>query len=90
MSHEKPINYKSDNNLPSDLDRNHTFFLLVDDGTKGRFGGEIEFRAMLEPQLRRKWPLQNTKEPEANKESKTEELTPIVSIVIGGGPGTIK
>ncbi|XP_073710897.1 transient receptor potential cation channel subfamily M member 2-like [Misgurnus anguillicaudatus] len=30
------------------LDENHTHFLLVDDGTHGRYGGEIELRARLE------------------------------------------
>ena len=30
------------------LDHNHTHFLMVDDGTEGKFGGEIEFRARLE------------------------------------------
>lgn len=30
------------------LDHNHTHFLLVDDGTEGKYGGEIEFRSRLE------------------------------------------
>lgn len=30
------------------LDHNHTHFILVDDGTDGKFGVEIEFRAKLE------------------------------------------
>lgn len=30
------------------LDNNHTHFILVDDGTVNRYGGEISFRASLE------------------------------------------
>ena len=30
------------------LDHNHTHFILVDDGTESKFGGEIEFRSKLE------------------------------------------
>ena len=35
------------------LDPNHTHFILVDDGTEGQFGKEIEFRALLEAELRK-------------------------------------
>ena len=35
------------------LDPNHTHFILVDDGSEGQFGKEIEFRAHLEAELRR-------------------------------------
>lgn len=30
------------------LEPNHTEFIFIDDGTKGKYGGEIEFRARLE------------------------------------------
>ena len=30
------------------LEPNHSEFIFVDDGTKGKYGGEIEFRARLE------------------------------------------
>lgn len=30
------------------LDSNHTHFLLVDDGTQGQYGVEIELRTLLE------------------------------------------
>lgn len=36
------------------LDHNHTHFLLVDDGTEGIFGGEIEFRSHLESYISEK------------------------------------
>lgn len=35
------------------LDPNHTHFILVDDGSEGQFGKEIEFRAHLEAELRK-------------------------------------
>ena len=36
------------------LDHNHTHFIMVDDGTEGHFGKEIEFRAQLERYLSEK------------------------------------
>lgn len=30
------------------LDNNHSHFILVDDGTVGKYGGEIPFRASLQ------------------------------------------
>ena len=30
------------------LDNNHSHFILVDDGTEGKYGGEIPFRASLQ------------------------------------------
>ena len=30
------------------LDNNHSHFLLVDDGTEGKYGGEIDFRLSLQ------------------------------------------
>ena len=36
------------------LDHNHTHFIMVDDGTEGNFGKEIEFRAQLERYLSEK------------------------------------
>lgn len=30
------------------LDHNHTHFLLLDNGTEGKFGQEIKFRSLLE------------------------------------------
>ena len=30
------------------LDNNHSHFILVDDGTEGKYGGEIAFRASLQ------------------------------------------
>ena len=36
------------------IDNNHSHFLLVDDGTEGEYGGEIEFRARLQKFLANK------------------------------------
>ena len=33
------------------LDNNHSHFLLVDDGTEGKYGGEIDFRLSLQKYL---------------------------------------
>jgi hypothetical protein len=35
------------------LDPNHTHFILVDDGSEGAYGKEIEFRAHFEAELRK-------------------------------------
>jgi hypothetical protein len=37
---------------PVALDPNHSFFILVDDGTENKFGGEIEFRSNFETMVR--------------------------------------
>ena len=37
----------------AELDPNHNFFLLVDDGSSGSFGKEISFRAKFENELRK-------------------------------------
>lgn len=55
-----------------DLDSNHNFFILVDDGTVHKYGGEIDMRTALE------------------REFSTAQRTPIVTIVIQGGPNTIR
>ncbi len=40
-------------NIDVELDPNHTHFILVDDGSCGAYGKEIEFRAKLENELRK-------------------------------------
>ncbi|EGD78998.1 hypothetical protein PTSG_01969 [Salpingoeca rosetta] len=40
--------FDKDDVQPVPLDPNHDFFILVDDGTDNKFGGEIEFRAEFE------------------------------------------
>ncbi|XP_041858356.1 transient receptor potential cation channel subfamily M member 2 isoform X1 [Melanotaenia boesemani] len=61
------------------LDNNHTHFLLVDDGTHGHYGVEIELRSHLEKFISGK--------RLGNKEC---SLTiPVVCVVLDGGPGTL-
>ena len=48
-----PVTYASEDVVKppkgwSALDKNHTHFLLIDNGTDGKFGTEIKFRSELE------------------------------------------
>ncbi|XP_034059864.1 LOW QUALITY PROTEIN: transient receptor potential cation channel subfamily M member 2 [Gymnodraco acuticeps] len=61
------------------LDNNHTHFLLVDDGTQGNYGVEIELRSCLEKCISGK--------RLGNKESGV--TIPVVCVVLDGGPGTL-
>nr|XP_009303267.1 transient receptor potential cation channel subfamily M member 2 isoform X2 [Danio rerio]6DRK_A Chain A, Transient receptor potential cation channel, subfamily M, member 2 [Danio rerio]6DRK_B Chain B, Transient receptor potential cation channel, subfamily M, member 2 [Danio rerio]6DRK_C Chain C, Transient receptor potential cation channel, subfamily M, member 2 [Danio rerio]6DRK_D Chain D, Transient receptor potential cation channel, subfamily M, member 2 [Danio rerio] len=61
------------------LDINHTHFLLVDDGTQGHYGVEIELRARLEKLI--------SKLSLGNRESGV--TIPVVCVVLDGGPGTL-
>ncbi|KAJ7365831.1 Transient receptor putative cation channel sub M member 7 [Desmophyllum pertusum] len=62
------------------LDNNHTHFILVDDGTINKFGGEIKFRASLENCI-----SQKTME----KACERSHGVPVVLLVLEGGPNTI-
>ncbi|XP_052778337.1 transient receptor potential cation channel subfamily M member 2-like isoform X2 [Mya arenaria] len=64
------------------LDHNHTHFLLVDDGTEGKFGGEIEFRSMLERYVSEKVETGVAETQSVN--------VPVVQLVLEGGVGTMK
>ncbi|KAG8432778.1 hypothetical protein GDO86_017135 [Hymenochirus boettgeri] len=61
------------------LDNNHSHFILVDDGTNGKYGVEILLRAKLE-----KFISEQTKEKEG-----VAIKIPIVCVVLEGGPGTL-
>uniref|UniRef100_A0A4W2F225 Uncharacterized protein n=1 Tax=Bos indicus x Bos taurus TaxID=30522 RepID=A0A4W2F225_BOBOX len=61
------------------LDSNHSHFILVDDGTHGRYGVEIPLRTKLE-----KFISQQTKE-----RGGVAIKIPIVCVVLEGGPGTL-
>ncbi|XP_077071926.1 transient receptor potential cation channel subfamily M member 2 isoform X3 [Siphateles boraxobius] len=61
------------------LDINHTHFLLVDDGTHGHYGVEIELRTCLERHI--------SQQSLGNKESGVK--IPVVCVVLNGGPGTL-
>ncbi|CAJ1079221.1 transient receptor potential cation channel subfamily M member 2 isoform X1 [Xyrichtys novacula] len=73
-----PMDLKGQGRL-SCLDNNHTHFLLVDDGTQGRYGVEIELRSCLEKYISRK--------RLGIKESGV--TIPVVCVVLDGGPGTL-
>ncbi|KAM3607705.1 uncharacterized protein V6R79_012295 [Siganus canaliculatus] len=77
-----PAHYLMDTNGQgrlSCLDNNHTHFLLVDDGTHGNYGVEIELRTRLEKCISVK--------RLGNKESGI--TIPVVCVVLDGGPGTL-
>uniref|UniRef100_A0A8C1TMH0 Transient receptor potential cation channel subfamily M member 2 n=1 Tax=Cyprinus carpio TaxID=7962 RepID=A0A8C1TMH0_CYPCA len=61
------------------LDINHTHFLLVDDGTHGHYGVEIELRARLEKLI--------SQQTLGSRESGV--TIPVVCVVLDGGPGTL-
>ena len=85
------------------LDPNHNYFILVDDGSEGEFGKEINFRAALEAELRKGKSLKYYKDltPRANiegvqkkdiieQDEKNRKVTiPMVLIVVQGGPNTL-
>ncbi|XP_074551386.1 transient receptor potential cation channel subfamily M member 2 [Halichoeres trimaculatus] len=64
------------------LDNNHTHFLLVDDGTQGHYGVEIELRSRLEKCISRK--RLGTQAPDTGVTT-----IPVVCVVLDGGPGTL-
>nr|XP_040058326.1 transient receptor potential cation channel subfamily M member 2 isoform X2 [Gasterosteus aculeatus aculeatus] len=77
-----PANYELDiegQGRLSCLDNNHTHFLMVDDGTQGNYGVEIELRSSLEKCISGKLL--------GNRESGV--TIPVVCVVLDGGPGTL-
>uniref|UniRef100_A0A8C8SFY4 Transient receptor potential cation channel subfamily M member 2 n=1 Tax=Pelusios castaneus TaxID=367368 RepID=A0A8C8SFY4_9SAUR len=75
---EYVLDEESQGNL-SCLDSNHSHFILVDDGTHGRYGVEIPLRTRLE-----KFISEQTKE-----KGGVAIKIPIVCVVLEGGPGTL-
>ncbi|MEE6490342.1 hypothetical protein FKM82_015849 [Ascaphus truei] len=75
---EYQLDEENQGNL-SCLDNNHSHFILVDDGTNGRYGVEILLRAKLE-----KFISEQTKE-----KGGVAIKIPIVCVVLEGGPGTL-
>ena len=66
---------------PIGLDQNHTHFVMIDDGTVGKFGGEIGSKASIENSV-----------AEGLSLGKFGSESPIstVLLAIQGGPGTVK
>ncbi|KAM4626692.1 transient receptor potential cation channel subfamily M member 2 [Discoglossus pictus] len=75
---EYQLDEENQGNL-SCLDNNHSHFILVDDGTNGRYGVEILLRSKLE-----KFISEQTKE-----KGGVAIKIPIVCVVLEGGPGTL-
>ncbi|XP_061736092.1 transient receptor potential cation channel subfamily M member 2 [Nerophis ophidion] len=75
-----PAHYSMDvkSRMPC-LDNNHTHFLLVDDGTLGHYGVEIDLRSRLEKCISGK--------SLGNKDG--EVTIPVVCVVLDGGAGTL-
>uniref|UniRef100_A0AAQ4QDD8 Transient receptor potential cation channel, subfamily M, member 2 n=1 Tax=Gasterosteus aculeatus aculeatus TaxID=481459 RepID=A0AAQ4QDD8_GASAC len=72
-----PANYEMDirgQEGLSSLNKNHTHFLMVDDGTQGNYGVEIELRSSLEKYI---------------SERNSGVTIPVVCVVLDGGPGTL-
>ncbi|XP_068119761.1 transient receptor potential cation channel subfamily M member 2 [Hyperolius riggenbachi] len=61
------------------LDNNHTHFILVDDGTHGQYGIEIQLRTQLEKFI----------SEQTLHKGGTAIKIPIVCVVLEGGPGTL-
>uniref|UniRef100_A0A3Q3L2S9 Transient receptor potential cation channel, subfamily M, member 2 n=1 Tax=Labrus bergylta TaxID=56723 RepID=A0A3Q3L2S9_9LABR len=74
-----PMDIKGQGRL-SCLDNNHSHFLLVDDGTHGNYGVEIELRSRLEKCISRKI---------SDYISQSGVTIPVVCVVLDGGPGTL-
>eukprot|EP00043_Microstomoeca_roanoka_P018007 m.190040 g.190040 ORF g.190040 m.190040 type:complete len:1456 (+) comp16751_c0_seq1:63-4430(+) len=78
------VHYGDPDNFPKpycSLDRNHTHFILVDNGTLDEFGGEIKMRADIEENVASSLSL-----------GRFGIQHPIASVVIAiqGGPGTLR
>ncbi|XP_074859743.1 transient receptor potential cation channel subfamily M member 2 [Carettochelys insculpta] len=61
------------------LDSNHSHFILVDDGTHGRYGVEIPLRTRLEKFISRQTKVKGG----------VAITIPVVCVVLEGGPGTL-
>ncbi|XP_072021237.1 transient receptor potential cation channel subfamily M member-like 2 [Amphiura filiformis] len=68
----------TDENDVSSLEPNHSYFILVDDGTNN-YGSDVPVRGGLEKAMSDNWTLSGLK-----------ETIPVVCIVVEGGPNTIK
>ena len=73
------------------LDPNHTHFILVDDGSVGAFGKEIEFRSRLEAELRKGKSLKDYENKNKFNDLMREHNSyiPMILIVVQGGQNTL-
>ncbi|XP_077993758.1 transient receptor potential cation channel subfamily M member 2-like isoform X2 [Glandiceps talaboti] len=67
--------------LEASLDPNHSHFILVDNGSSGSYGTEIELRGKLERAI---------SEIHQGKDKDGNLMIPTVCLVLEGGPGTLE
>lgn len=82
VGHNKDVPYHPMNSPKSKfvaLNKHHTFFLLVDNGTVGKYGPELILRRKLENYISKQ-----------RIETRGGLATPVVCVVIEGGPQTIR
>lgn len=86
----RPIKYSKnvDGNKQIDsknvyLSSNHNHFILVDDGTENRFRREIQFRTLLEAELKKGIPAENYLSKQSNQKKTNTEI-PMILIVVHG------
>ncbi|CAH3020787.1 unnamed protein product, partial [Porites evermanni] len=72
------------------IDNNHSHFLLVDDGTEGKYGGEIAFRARFQKFLANKEISKRYNYLDENSQNDRPNGIPVVLVVLEGGPNTIR
>ncbi len=72
----------------TELDQNHTHFILVDDGSVGEYGVEIDFRAELESKLQEERRYDHDRNS-FDETDRTEKI-PMILIVVQGGPRTLE
>lgn len=77
------VGSSKDKNAP--LDPNHSHFILVDNSQLNKYGGEIEFRGKLEQAI-----VSYSSDSSEFNESTNGYQTPIVVLVLEGGPNTLE
>ncbi|XP_052709281.1 transient receptor potential cation channel subfamily M member-like 2 isoform X1 [Crassostrea angulata] len=80
LEEEEKRNPNDNTNVPQG--KIHTHFILIDDGSENKFGGEIEFRSRLE-----KFISEQRVDPHDKDSSRT---IPAISIIVGGDINTMK
>lgn len=71
------------------LDPNHSHFILVDDGSTGSFGREIDFRTKLETELRKGKDYRSIRKDSICEPNEDEFKVPMILIVVQGGKNTL-
>ena len=84
------VDYRPDNSEENGVlfDSNHSHFILVDNGSVGKYGVEIKFRSDLENELRNS-ASSFTNSNESYSLTIKPERIPVILIVVHGGPNTL-